>query len=237
MTGYLGLLLLGGSFISIGLFFSSLTRNQIVAGVHHVRDASAAVGDQLGRRIGRAGAARRAVGAVDHRSLRRLLEGRHRHQARHLLPVVHHVRAVPDARSRSTASGGAGNPVRRRTSQRRDSQCSRLDRHRRSSSPPSPSGSSRPEQQQVWQGLALAGLVCVLLYLLSQWREIAGTVPGRQARYGALSSASVLLVLGDPRRHQLHRRPSEQALGSHRGRQFTLSDQTAQGPGRAEGSR
>jgi ABC-2 type transport system permease protein len=31
LTGYLGLFLLGGCFISIGLFFSSLTRNQIVA--------------------------------------------------------------------------------------------------------------------------------------------------------------------------------------------------------------
>lgn len=30
-TSYLGLLLMGGSFISIGLFFSSVTRNQIVA--------------------------------------------------------------------------------------------------------------------------------------------------------------------------------------------------------------
>lgn len=33
ITGYLGLLLLGGCFVSIGLFFSSLTKNQIVAGM------------------------------------------------------------------------------------------------------------------------------------------------------------------------------------------------------------
>jgi ABC-2 type transport system permease protein len=32
-TGYLGLLLMGGSFISIGLLISSLTKNQIVAGM------------------------------------------------------------------------------------------------------------------------------------------------------------------------------------------------------------
>jgi ABC-2 type transport system permease protein len=32
-SGYLGLLLLGGCFVSVGLFFSSLTRNQIVAGM------------------------------------------------------------------------------------------------------------------------------------------------------------------------------------------------------------
>jgi ABC-2 type transport system permease protein len=33
VTTYLGLLLLGGCFISVGLFISSLTRNQIVAGM------------------------------------------------------------------------------------------------------------------------------------------------------------------------------------------------------------
>jgi ABC-2 type transport system permease protein len=32
-TGYLGLLMMGGSFLSLGLFISSLTRNQIVAGM------------------------------------------------------------------------------------------------------------------------------------------------------------------------------------------------------------
>ena len=33
VTAYLGLLLLGGCFISVGLFISSLTKNQIVAGM------------------------------------------------------------------------------------------------------------------------------------------------------------------------------------------------------------
>ena len=33
LTGYLGLLLMGGAFISLGLLISSLTRNQIVAGM------------------------------------------------------------------------------------------------------------------------------------------------------------------------------------------------------------
>ena len=33
VTGYLGLFLMGASFISIGLLISSLTRNQIVAGM------------------------------------------------------------------------------------------------------------------------------------------------------------------------------------------------------------
>ena len=33
LTGYLGLLLMGGCFIALGLLISSLTRNQIVAGM------------------------------------------------------------------------------------------------------------------------------------------------------------------------------------------------------------
>ena len=33
LVGYLGLFLMGGCFVSVGLFFSSLTKNQIVAGV------------------------------------------------------------------------------------------------------------------------------------------------------------------------------------------------------------
>src|SRR3954470_19571232 len=44
--------------------------------------------------------------------------------------------------------------------------------------------------------LAIAGLVCTLLYILSQWREIGQAFAGRQARYGSLAAASVLVVLG-----------------------------------------
>ena len=53
----------------------------------------------------------------------------------------------------------------------------------------------RPEWQW-YRGLALAGLVCTLLYVLSQWREIARELSGRQARYGTLAIASILVVLG-----------------------------------------
>ncbi len=42
-----------------------------------------------------------------------------------------------------------------------------------------------------WYGLAIGGLVCVLLYVLSQWREIARDFSGRQARYGTLAGASI----------------------------------------------
>lgn len=53
-----------------------------------------------------------------------------------------------------------------------------------------------PAQDQYVVPLAVAGLVCVLLYTLSQWREIASVFSRRQARYGALAASSVLIALG-----------------------------------------
>jgi ABC-type uncharacterized transport system involved in gliding motility auxiliary subunit len=44
--------------------------------------------------------------------------------------------------------------------------------------------------------LAWAGLVCVVIYMLSQWREVAAVFSRRQARYGALAATSILVVLG-----------------------------------------
>ena len=43
--------------------------------------------------------------------------------------------------------------------------------------------------------MAWAGLVCVLVYTLGQWREIAAVFGRRQARYGTLAGVSVLVVL------------------------------------------
>ncbi len=54
---------------------------------------------------------------------------------------------------------------------------------------------TRPEWQQWYNGLALAGLACTLLYILSQWREVARSFSGRQARLGSLAAASVAVVL------------------------------------------
>ena len=74
----------------------------------------------------------------------------------------------------------------------------------------------RPEW--TWfRGLAIAGLVCTLLYILSQWREIGREMSGRQARYGTLAAAQRPRRAGDPGRHQLPRRAPEQALGPDRG--------------------
>ena len=51
VTTYLGLLLMGGCFISVGLLISSLTKNQIVAGMVTFARVPDAVGDQLDRAV------------------------------------------------------------------------------------------------------------------------------------------------------------------------------------------
>jgi len=54
----------------------------------------------------------------------------------------------------------------------------------------------RPEWDQYAIYAAWAGLACVVLYTLGQWREILEVFKRRQARYGALATASVLVALG-----------------------------------------
>jgi ABC-type uncharacterized transport system involved in gliding motility auxiliary subunit len=53
-----------------------------------------------------------------------------------------------------------------------------------------------PAREQYAYYLAWGGLVCVLVYTLGQWREIAQAFSGRQARYGTLAGVSILVVLG-----------------------------------------
>src|SRR5437867_4739125 len=53
-----------------------------------------------------------------------------------------------------------------------------------------------PAKEQYASYLAWAGLVCVLLYTMGQWREIAKVFARRQTRYGTLAATSVLVVLG-----------------------------------------
>ena len=53
----------------------------------------------------------------------------------------------------------------------------------------------KPELVEVYQGLAIAGLVTTLLYTLSQWRDIARSMSGRGAKYGSMTAGSVVLML------------------------------------------
>src|SRR5918994_1188978 len=43
---------------------------------------------------------------------------------------------------------------------------------------------------------AITGLVFVLLYAAGQWRDVLGFFKHRQARYGAIATVSVFVVLG-----------------------------------------
>ncbi|NOT28614.1 MAG: GldG family protein [Acidobacteria bacterium] len=53
----------------------------------------------------------------------------------------------------------------------------------------------RPEWDQYGTQAAWVGLGLVLLYTLSQWREIVGYFQRRQARYGAVATVGVLVAL------------------------------------------
>jgi ABC-type uncharacterized transport system involved in gliding motility auxiliary subunit len=53
-----------------------------------------------------------------------------------------------------------------------------------------------PARDQYATYLAWAGLVCMALYIASQWREIVGYFKTRQARYGTLAAFSVFIALG-----------------------------------------
>ena len=52
-----------------------------------------------------------------------------------------------------------------------------------------------PAKDQYATYAAYAGLVCLLIYILGQWRDIAKLFTRRQARYGTLTGVSVVVVL------------------------------------------
>ena len=84
----------------------------------------------------------------------------------------------------------------------------------------------KPEWQQYYNGLAIAGLVCTLLYILSQWREIGQSFSGRQARYGTLAAASVVLVLAILTAINYLSTRHNKRWDLTGGQQYSLSDQT-----------
>ncbi|HTV00794.1 MAG TPA: Gldg family protein, partial [Luteitalea sp.] len=84
----------------------------------------------------------------------------------------------------------------------------------------------RPELQTVWQRLAIAGLVVVLLYLATQWREFAAMWSRRSTRAGALTSASVLLLLAILVGINYVATRKHKRWDFTEGGQFTLSDQS-----------
>jgi ABC-type uncharacterized transport system involved in gliding motility auxiliary subunit len=83
----------------------------------------------------------------------------------------------------------------------------------------------KPEWQW-YRTLAIGGLVCTLLYVLSQWREIAREFSGRQAKFGTLAIASILVVLGILAAINYLAERHNKRWDLTAAKQFTLSDQT-----------
>ncbi|MBP7621385.1 MAG: Gldg family protein [Gemmatimonadales bacterium] len=85
---------------------------------------------------------------------------------------------------------------------------------------------SKPEWQQWSRWLAWAGLVCILLYAVGQWREIARAFAGRHARLGTISLLSVVIVLGILTAINYISNREHKRWDLTAGGQFTLSPQT-----------
>jgi ABC-type uncharacterized transport system involved in gliding motility auxiliary subunit len=84
----------------------------------------------------------------------------------------------------------------------------------------------KPEWDRYAYWGAWAGLVCVLIYTLSQWRDIVNAFRRRQTRLGTLTAASILIVLGIlVAINYLGTRQSKR-WDLTKAREFTLSDQT-----------
>jgi len=85
---------------------------------------------------------------------------------------------------------------------------------------------SKPEWQPYYSGLAIAGLVCTLLYMLSQWREIGQAFAGRQARFGTLAVVSTVVVLAILVAINYLGTRHDKRWDLTAAKQFSLSDQT-----------
>jgi gliding motility-associatede transport system auxiliary component len=83
-----------------------------------------------------------------------------------------------------------------------------------------------PAKDQYASYLAYAGLVCLLIYILGQWRDIAKLFSGRQARYGTLSLVSILIVLGILVAINYIGSRQNKRWDLTANKQFSLSDQT-----------
>ncbi|MPY89323.1 MAG: hypothetical protein GEU99_15520 [Luteitalea sp.] len=84
----------------------------------------------------------------------------------------------------------------------------------------------KPDLTTIRWWLAMAGLVCVLLYLISQWREIIGAFSGRSVRYGSLSLGGILIVIGILAGVNYVAGRQNKRWDLTASKQFSLSDQT-----------
>jgi ABC-type uncharacterized transport system involved in gliding motility auxiliary subunit len=83
-----------------------------------------------------------------------------------------------------------------------------------------------PARDQYAFYLAWGGLVCILAYMLSQWREFAKMFTRRQARYGTLTTVSVIVVLGILVAINYIGKRQSKRWDLTASKQYSLSDQT-----------
>ena len=85
---------------------------------------------------------------------------------------------------------------------------------------------ARPEWQDARYWLSMSGLVCVVLYMLAQWREVFRAFGRRQIRYASLAAASTAAVLGILIAVNYIAARQNRRWDLTAAKQFTLSDQT-----------
>jgi len=83
-----------------------------------------------------------------------------------------------------------------------------------------------PAQDRYAYYLAWAGLGCMIVYTLSQWREIARVFSRRQARQGTLAATSVLIVLAILVAVNYIAKQQSKRWDLTAAKQYTLSDQS-----------
>src|SRR6185503_20119388 len=130
----------------------------------HVRGLPAAVDHHVDGQLLRPDRRQADELSVDHRPLRRLRQRRHRYHSRRVLPELYHLRAVPDreVRRQRTVEGLMLNRILNLVGY--------LGMALVAASLAIRFGYPAKEQWAYY--LAWSGLVCVLLYTLSQCREI-----------------------------------------------------------------
>jgi ABC-type uncharacterized transport system involved in gliding motility auxiliary subunit len=84
----------------------------------------------------------------------------------------------------------------------------------------------KSEWVQVYQGLAIAGLVVTAIYALSQWRDIGRSFQGRNVQYGSIAAGSVFVLLAILVALNWISNRQNKRWDLTESQQFSLSDQT-----------
>ena len=212
---------MGGSFVALGLFLSSLTRSQVVAGA-----ATFAIALLLWivSWFGESGSETiRALDVVPvgDRALRGLLEGRHRHEAPGLLPVVHRVRAVPDR-----AVGGQ-RALEGLSHAEADNRHPRMARRRAGARGSARVGRSSPSWWTCGAASPSPVSSSCSMYIGGQWRDDrARRSAGGRRVTARCRLASILIVLGILARLNYIATRQSKRWDLTAAKQFSLSDQT-----------